>query len=104
MINSHSDSIGKIFLTPSHLFFLYKENPVDCININNFPSSYISTKPIFQQQFVVVIKTEFFVGKGDVYYQVLFKDGITMWVHYFDLITIDQKTGIPVISKFEDEI
>jgi hypothetical protein len=93
--------IGKLFLTPSESVYIFRNKPVDGL----FQTAlYRGKYTDLVNQYVIVVDTNNSHTPGDLYYKAMFKDGQIYWIHCFDLIQVDQKTGEPIISNFDNDI
>lgn len=87
--------VGKLFLTPGFGFY-YKNNPVTDSNFK--PKDWGVNRKELANQYVVVVDTTTISQIGSLYCHILFKNKQMYWIHIYDLIAINQKTGIPIVN------
>jgi hypothetical protein len=101
MPNSFENYIGKIFLTPSESVYMYRNRP----DASAFQTAVYGGKFVdLRSQYVMAVNSNNSDRLGDLYYQILFKDGQMFWIHCFDLIKVDQKTGQPILPDLDSEV
>lgn len=78
--------IGNFMQMPGYFVYLFKQNP------DIYESCYYPSKEIQIKEYAMVSD----ISKN--YYKVIFKSGRSWWIHKYDLIPVDQQTGIPIMD------